>query len=166
MQVQKIVSGGQTGVDRVALDVAIFLEIPHGGWCPRGRLAEDGTIPIQYQLTETDSSDYLVRTQRNVVESDGTLILYQHRMTGGTKLTAKFARQHARPVMAVDLADQDAGCRTDDVRQWLLENSIYTLNIAGPRASGAPDIGAKAEAFLLTVFSPQSRCGSCNGGSN
>lgn len=152
MLVRKIVSGGQTGVDRTALDVAIFLQIPHGGWCPLGRIAEDGKIPKHYQLTETDAADYSVRTEKNVVDSDGTLILYQDRLTGGTKLTAKFARQHERPMKTVDLSNQNTQHKCDEVRQWLVDNAICTLNVAGPRASGSPEICSKAEEFLLSIF--------------
>jgi predicted Rossmann-fold nucleotide-binding protein len=74
--IERLVSGGQTGVDRAALDVAIACGIPHGGWCPRGRISEAGPIPAHYQLTETDSFKYWVRTERNVIDSDATLILF------------------------------------------------------------------------------------------
>ena len=93
----KIISGGQTGVDRGALDAAISLGIPHGGWCPRGRLAEDGRIPDRYQLRETDSPDYPSRTEQNVLDSDATLILYRGRIAGGTEFTLRLAQQHGRP---------------------------------------------------------------------
>lgn len=95
--VKRIVSGGQTGVDRGALDAAIFLGIAHGGWCPQGRLAEDGTIPPRYELTETNSSKYPIRTQQNVIDSDGTLILYAGELQGGTSLTLRFARERNKP---------------------------------------------------------------------
>src|SRR5688572_12994856 len=91
--VQRIVSGGQTGVDRGALDAAIALGIEHGGWCPRGRLAEDGQIPRRYQLTETKTSKYRERTERNVLDSDGTLILFRALLSGGTELTRRLAVQ-------------------------------------------------------------------------
>ena len=87
----KIVSGGQTGVDQAALDVAITNGLDHGGWCPAGRRSEDGVIPLQYRLTETETSDYAIRTRRNVVESDGTLILFQAKISGGTQLTRRLA---------------------------------------------------------------------------
>ena len=99
----KIISGGQTGVDRGALDAAMELGIPHGGWCPRGRTAEDGRIPDRYQLRETDSPDYSFRTEQNVLDSDATLILYRGRIAGGTELTLRLARQHGRPHLVVDL---------------------------------------------------------------
>jgi hypothetical protein len=145
----KIVSGGQTGVDRGALDAAIELAIPHGGWCPRGRLAEDGPIPEQYGLFETDSSDYPSRTQRNVVESDATLILFRGRIAGGTELTFRLAESHQRPRLAVDL---DAAADPARVRRWLAEQRVEVLNVAGPRESQNPGIGALARAFLLEVF--------------
>lgn len=93
--VNKIVSGGQTGVDRAGLDVAIQLGIDHGGWCPKGRRAEDGRIPGCYQLAEADSDEYAFRTERNVVDSDGTLILFFATLRGGTELTYRLARSTA-----------------------------------------------------------------------
>src|SRR4030042_6079458 len=93
----KILSGGQTGADRSALDVAIALGISHGGWCPRGRLAEDGRIPDRYQLRETDYREYAVRTEQNVVDSDATLILCSGVLSGGTELTLRLAERHHGP---------------------------------------------------------------------
>ena len=145
----KIISGGQTGVDRGALDAAIELAIPHGGWCPLGRLAEDGRIPDQYQLIETQSPAYPTRTQRNVVESDATLVLFRGRITGGTELTLRLAQEHKRPRLAVDLdADPDPA----EVRDWLAENRVEVLNVAGPRESQSPGIAALARGFLTRVF--------------
>ncbi len=89
LPIAKIISGGQTGVDRAALDVAIELELPCGGWCPRGRLAEDGTVPDRYPLQETRSAEYAERTERNVIDSDGTLIIATRPLTGGTALTVE-----------------------------------------------------------------------------
>ncbi|HEY7840487.1 MAG TPA: putative molybdenum carrier protein, partial [Gammaproteobacteria bacterium] len=94
---QRIVAGGQTGVDRAALDAAIRHGIAHGGWCPRGRLAEDGTVPDRYALRETNSWDYAERTERNVLDSNGTLILNSGPLEGGTLLTREFAEEHGRP---------------------------------------------------------------------
>jgi len=152
-RVEKIVSGGQTGVDRAALDVAIFREIPHGGWCPKGRRAEDGAIPEIYQLKETDSIDYSIRTEQNVIESDGTLILYSKVLKGGTELTRRFAKQHQRPHLCIDLSepDNDRSSQTK-TRIWLADHNIGVLNIAGPRASSCAEIAKRAESFLLGVF--------------
>lgn len=150
LPVRKIVSGGQTGVDRVALDSAIYFEIPHGGWCPLGRRAEDGVIPLDYQLQETDSPSYPQRTELNVIDSDGTLILYGEVISGGTKLTQKLTRKHGRPMLAVDLANNPS---PEVVRQWLSDQNIGVLNIAGPRESSHPGISVLAERFLLSLFS-------------
>ncbi len=158
--VSKVISGGQTGVDRAALDVAIFLEIPHGGWCPRGRIAEDGSISNVYQLTETESARYVVRTEKNVTDSDATLILYRNRMSRGTALTASFARRHIRPCLAIDIsAMQSADLeeswveqKVAEVHAWLNRESIETLNVAGPRESSASGITADAHRLLLNIF--------------
>jgi hypothetical protein len=161
MEVHKIVSGGQTGVDRAALNVALDLELPHGGWCPRGRLAEDGRIPRRYRLKETPTADYAERTERNVVDSDGTLILYASQMTGGTELTFRLCQKHGRPVLAIDL---DEAPDADRVLGWLEKHRIGVLNVAGPRASTTPGIEQRAEHFLSGVLErttlPQRRaCG-------
>jgi len=149
-QPAKIVSGGQTGVDRGALDAAMALGIPHGGWCPKGRLAEDGPIRSIYQLTETDSAVYAVRTERNVVDSDATLIVCRGRPTGGTDLTLRLARRHAKPHLVVDLN----GPVLAKIRRWLAKVRPATLNVAGPRESQAPGIAAQAKELLIRLFSP------------
>jgi hypothetical protein len=145
----KIVSGGQTGVDRGALDAAIASGIAHGGWCPRGRRAEDGPIPDRYGLAETDSPDYPVRTERNVLDSDATLILCRGQPTGGTLFTLRMARRHAKPCLVVDLqGSPDAA----DIHRWLHEHRVEVLNVAGPRESQAPGIAAEASRFLRTLL--------------
>lgn len=145
-----IVSGGQTGVDRGALDAAIELGIPHGGWCPRERLAEDGRIPNRYLLRETGSSEYPVRTEQNVLDSDGTLIICTDRPSGGTLLTLRLAKQHGRPHLVVDLDDPP---EPGAVIQWLAKNGIATLNVAGPRESQAPGISVRCAELVKAVFS-------------
>ena len=147
--ITKIVSGGQTGVDRAALDIALQRGIPTGGWCPRGRRAEDGRIPDEYVLQETDSKNYSQRTGRNVEESDGTLILRGGRLTGGTALTRTVATQNGSPVLVVDLR-QEADFLA--VEQWLAANRIRTLNVAGPRESQQPDIHDKACEWLSRLL--------------
>ncbi len=147
--IHKIVSGGQTGVDRAALDVAISFDIPHGGWCPKGRIAEDGRIPELYQLKENETKAYSKRTEQNVVDSDATLILYWSRLSGGTRLTHQLTTKYRRPSFLVDLsASPDVGA----VRDWLTIKNVGVLNVAGPRASSHIGIGLIAEAFLSDVF--------------
>jgi hypothetical protein len=148
--VRRIVSGGQTGVDRGALDAAIALGIEHGGWCPLGRIAEDGVISANYQLREADSAEYPVRTERNIVDSDGTLILFRERLFGGTDLTRRLAVKLRKPHLLVDLAKgHDPGF----VLQWLEENQIRVLNIAGPRESNCPGMQKAAFDFVRLLLS-------------
>lgn len=147
--IERVVSGGQTGVDRAALDVALDLGIPCGGWCPRGRRAEDGIIPARYPMRETDSADWAQRTRLNVAHSDGTLIVHGGSLDEGTRLTLEIAQTMERPVLAVRPED---GAAIDHVRSWLAEEEIRVLNIAGPRESKAPGIQAQATAFLGHLF--------------
>ncbi len=147
--VKKVVSGGQTGADRAALDVAIELSIPHGGWCPRGRRAEDGVIDDRYQLTEMDSDDYSARTKQNVIDSDATLILYSEKLEGGTLLTARYAANIGKPSYRLQLARRSSFLACS---QWLIENKVEVLNVAGPRASKDPLIYERARRFLLQLL--------------
>ena len=149
LPLRRIVSGGQTGVDRAALDVAIELGIEHGGWCPRGRLSETGPIPACYQLQETEAIEYSVRTQRNVIDSDGTLILYRVRLQRGTLLTNRLAQSHDRPLMRVRL---DLPIDIAMIQTWICNSQIKTLNVAGPRESSHPGIGAAAATLLRQVL--------------
>lgn len=147
--VAKIISGGQTGVDRAALDAALLVGIEHGGWCPLGRIAEDGTIPSRYQLRESDSANYAVRTRQNVHDSDGTWILYTTPLHGGTLLTWRYAIQCCKPCIKIRLTHPMSHERLKD---WLIQNSIQTLNIAGPRGSKDPRIYQRAHDFLVSFF--------------
>jgi Circularly permutated YpsA SLOG family len=147
----RIISGGQSGVDRAALDVALALGIPCGGFCPRGRRAEDGTIPDVYPLTETASAEYPERTERNVSSSDATLILRRGDPDRGTALTARMANRHRKPLYMVDLA-QPADEEPQRVKAWLRQQKIEALNVAGPRASSQEGIYEAAAAFLRAVF--------------
>ncbi|MDG2385277.1 MAG: putative molybdenum carrier protein [Pirellulaceae bacterium] len=148
-KVCRIVSGGQTGVDQAALQVAIELRIEHGGWCPRGRICEAGTIPKQFFLRETQSAKYSVRTEKNVIDSDGTLILYRDQLSGGTALTQRMAMKHQRPLKIIDLSTRSD---FDQIHQWLLQNKISCLNVAGPRESTAIGIGAQSQRFLQQLL--------------
>ncbi len=150
----RIVSGGQTGVDRGALDAAITLGIPHGGWCPRGRLAEDGVIPPQYQLRETGTARYFFRTRQNVADSSGTLILCRSLpLQGGTELTYRCAQRLAKPCLIVDLSlDPTQDEAVDQVRCWIRDERLHVLNVAGPRESSTPGIAAQACQFLVNLL--------------
>lgn len=152
-QAPRIVSGGQTGADRGALDAAIELGIDCGGYCPRGRRAEDGAIPSHYPLTETDSQRYEVRTAMNVRESGATLIVSYGVPTGGTALTMRLARDSGRPLLHVDLNVTPTAQAATLVRQFLADEGIATLNVAGPRESGQPGIAQAVRALLLTALS-------------
>ena len=146
---QKIISGGQTGVDRAALDVALAMGIACGGWCPRGRRAEDGTIPGHYPLRETDSNKYPVRTARNVRDSDGTLVLTRGDPDRGTALTRDLAMKYQKPLLVVDL---DNPPEPAEVLTWARQQGIRALNVAGPRESSCPGIQQRATDFLRMVF--------------
>lgn len=156
----RITSGGQTGVDRAALDVAIALGIPHGGWCPKGRLAEDGRIPDQYNLQETTSTAYMVRTIRNVRDSHGTLALTWGGASGGTFRTILACEDQEKPWHKIELPEilDERGFRENfhvflnwleaKVAPTVSEGHPLVLNIAGPRASKNPTIYAQARWFL------------------
>lgn len=154
MVVCKIISGGQTGVDRAALDVALEFGIPCGGWCPRGRKAEDGVIPSLYPLSETCSTDYSERTARNVLDANATLIITRGPMSGGTALTAEIARRRNKPCRIVDL-DRTPGPHA--VRAWLTREHVSILNVAGPRESGCPGIYDLAVHFLRQLLDQKGR---------
>jgi len=140
----RIVSGGQTGADRGALDAALALGLECGGWCPRGRRAEDGRIPEVYPLRETESDEYPVRTEANVRDSDATLVLHAGRRDTGTRLTERLARRHGRPLLVLDVRSADA----EVLRRWLADRAIRVLNVAGPRESRAPGMRSRTEGFL------------------
>lgn len=148
----KIISGGQTGVDRAALDFAIRRGYEHGGWCPRGRLAEDSVIPPVYQLRETESAEYDERTEKNVLDSDATLIVAREKeLSGGTAFTRTCAEQHGRPLLVV--------CERDGVPKsatalslFIKRHKVRTLNVAGPRESQAPGIGNFVGNLLETAL--------------
>ncbi|MGO8990315.1 MAG: putative molybdenum carrier protein [bacterium] len=153
-RIEKIVSGGQTGVDRAALDVALELGIPCGGWCPKGRRAEDGPIDIRYPLKETHSTNYRIRTEKNVRDSDGTLIFTWGKPKGGTALTIRFAQKYKRPYLMVDLSERGD---PETVRKWVEANQIKVLNIAGLRESESPGIYERTVDFLKEVFNKPKR---------
>ena len=149
---RKIISGGQTGADRAALDAAIKLGLPHGGWVPKGRRAEDGRIPLTYQLEEMPTESYPKRTEKNVLEADGTLIFSHGPLTGGSKLTLDLAVRHRRTHLHVDLTRIPAFQAVRVITDWLIDNEIRVLNIAGSSASKDPDIYDKTLKILTGVY--------------
>lgn len=150
---EKIVSGGQTGADRAALDWAISRGIPHGGWCPKGRRAEDEVIPAKYQLQEMRTSSYLKRTEQNVIDSDGTVIFsIKPTLSSGSKRTAEYARKHKRPFLHVHTERADPA---GELAAFIEGNQIRTLNVAGPRASTEPTIATFVTMVLDAAMAPE-----------
>ena len=133
-----IVSGGQTGVDRAALDAALKTRVPCGGWCPAGRKAEDGPIPSRYPLKEMPGADYLARTRQNVADSDATLVITFGTPSGGTRRTVEFCQRQKKPYLVLDGTKLTAPQAAEHARGWISRSRIATLNVAGPRASGEP----------------------------
>ena len=150
--IKKIISGGQTGADRAALDVAIELGIPHGGWIPMGRKTEDGRLPDEYRLLETTSIDYSLRTELNVLDSDGTLLVSHGDLTGGSALTQDLARKHRQPCFHVDLSMTSESKTAEIITSWIDIRKIKTLNVAGPRASNDPKIYEATRRVLKAVI--------------
>jgi Circularly permutated YpsA SLOG family len=144
----RIVAGGQTGADRAALDWAIARGLEHGGWCPKGRLAEDGVLDARYQLKETNSANYCERTERNVLDSEGTLIVNLGELEGGSLQTLRFAEKHQKPCLVLQLDEGVHGEEVARVLAWLRAEPIRTLNIAGPRESERPGIYQRTQEFL------------------
>lgn len=139
--IEKLISGGQTGADIAALDVALKHDFPHGGWCPKGRRSEAGPIPARYNVFETPSSSYLQRTERNVRDSDGTVVFtLAAKVTGGSLRTIEFARKHGKPCIHIG----SQGGLFDDpaqlLRKFVAQHGIKRLNVAGTRESKEPGI--------------------------
>ena len=149
MPLKKIISGGQTGVDRAGLDAALELGIPISGYCPKGRKAEDGIISDKYPLTETESAGYSKRTKLNVIKSDATIIFTRAKPYGGTKLTITLAKKHKKPFLVVYLNKKN---RSKEIAAWIKNKKINTLNIAGPRESKNPGVYDEAKKALLAVI--------------
>lgn len=133
-----IVSGAQTGVDRAALDAALQRGQPCGGWCPEGRRAEDGVIDARYPVIELEGGGYLERTERNVRDSDATVIIYFGRLEGGTRATHDFCKTHDKPCLLIDAQQLDADAAAMRIAAFVSQLEAQRLNFAGPRASGAP----------------------------
>jgi hypothetical protein len=151
--VRKIISGGQTGADQAALDVAMDFGISYGGWVPRGRKTENGPLDPKYvHMKESTSGRYADRTLGNVVEADGTLIVTHGPLTGGSRLTAVFAREHGKPCLHIDLTMSFRFKAAETIRSWISEQRIQVLNVAGPRASMDPEIYRATYDILQTAL--------------
>jgi hypothetical protein len=156
----KIVTGGQTGVDRAALDIAIAMGIEHGGWCPKFRKAEDAPISKKYNLYETHTEHYEERTEKNVLDSDGTLVILKNEPIGGTLLTIELANKLNKPLF-IYVPNKTS---QEDIANWIIKKNIKILNVAGPRESQEPGIyeyTIKIMTSVLETFAPpneQKRC--------
>jgi hypothetical protein len=134
--IEKIISGGQTGADQAALDAAIKLGIPHGGWIPKGRITENGPLPDKYDLIEMPTVSYPERTKKNISESDGTLILSRGRLTGDTEFTKEKAPLlYGKPMLHIDLSSVTPFAAAVLINDWIVDYDIKVMNVAGPRAS-------------------------------
>lgn len=149
---KKIISGGQTGADRAALDLAIKFNISHGGWIAKGRKTESGPLPLIYDLKEMHTFDYPGRTKQNILDSNGTVIISRGDLTGGSKLTLSFSRTTGRPNCHIDLLKLDSFEAAIILQSFILENQIFTLNVAGPRASNDPDIYFEVKSLLEAML--------------
>jgi hypothetical protein len=149
-----IISGGQTGADQAALDAAIALGIPHGGWLPKGRKTEDGPLPQRYKLKEMPSHRYRDRTEKNVLAADATLICSFGPLNGGSALTEAFAIRHDRPCLHINFACTAQQQAVQLVEQWLGTFTCRILNVAGPRASSEPRIYPAVFALLTAIHWP------------
>ena len=149
---EKIISGGQTGVDRGALDAALDAGFPCGGSCPKGRKAEDGPIHPRYPLTEMPTAEYRPRTRRNVADADGTLILFWRELTGGTRETLFIAEELGKPVLTLDLAAKPVEFAAVEAAAFVDVNSISTLNVAGPRESTHAGAAAAARELIAALL--------------
>jgi hypothetical protein len=150
--IEKIISGGQTGADRGAIDAALKYSFPYGGWIPKGRLTEYGTLPDEYKLKEMPTKIYPARTEKNVLASDGTVIITHGKLTGGSALTKKFAKKHKRPYLHINLNETPAFLASSEINAWINKNNIEILNVAGSRASKDPQIYEDAKYIIQGVI--------------
>jgi hypothetical protein len=148
----KIISGGQTGVDRGALDAALKFEVECGGCCPAGRLAEDGRIPVRYPVVELPNASYSERTKRNVSDADGTLIICKEELSGGTRETLEFCREMGQPHLVIDAEGVSSEEAVGSIEKFIIGNRIDILNVAGPRASQWPEAHETTREFISAVL--------------
>jgi hypothetical protein len=148
----KIISGGQTGADRAALDFAIDNNIPHGGWIPKGRITEGGQLPDKYHLQEMETASYDKRTEQNVIDSDGTVIVSHGDLTGGSALTQTFTIKHHKPRLHLDMDNTTIKEAADSLNNWIRKNNIKILNVAGSRTSKDNNIYHVTREILEAAF--------------
>ena len=145
--IKKIISGGQTGADRAALDAVIKLGIPHGGWIPKGRITEEGPLPEGYQMREMPTESYAARTEQNVIDSEGTLVICRGKPTDGTDYTREMALKHKKQLLHVDLNRTTSFDAASLINSWIKLHRIKILNVAGPRES--KDTNVYVDAFRI-----------------
>lgn len=155
LRVRKIVSGGETGADRGGLDAAIALGIEHGGWCPKGRRAEDGVVPARYQLEETPERGFAAMMRRNVEAADATIVFTGDKLTPGSRKTVQLAKAAGRPVLHVRMAEaeEDHEGTRERIRAWLDDHGVGVLNVAGSRESRCPGIRAIVKDLIALSLS-------------
>ena len=161
IEVKKIISGGQTGADRAALDFAIENNIPHGGWIPKGRKAEDGRLPDKYHLQEMNTTSYSKRTEQNIIDSDGTVIISHGKLTGGSLLTQELAVKHNKPCIHLDINKTKIIDAIESLNAWIKKNKIEILNVAGPRASKDESIYKVTKDIFeddISLYEPEDGC--------
>ena len=149
----KFRTGGQTGVDRAVLDFCLENQMQIGGWCPAGRKAEDGTIPTHYPLDALEGVGYGERTESNVRDSDGTLILHLGNISGGTQLTAECCRKLGKPSLSLNLRSVDKEAQVEKLLEFMVSEKIRELNVAGPQASEESEAYGKTRIFLRLFLS-------------
>jgi hypothetical protein len=152
VRLERIVSGGQTGADQAALDVAIELGIPHGGWVPKGRKTERGPLPAKYRLKEMPTGSYPKRTEQNVIDSEGTLIISHGELSEGSDYTRKMAIKHGKPWIHIDANKHPVDAAVERIRTWISGNDIELLNVAGPPGSKDPQIYTATKRILKAVM--------------
>ena len=152
----KVISGAQTGVDRAALDAALESGVEIGGWCPEGRIAEDGIIPEKYPVRELLNSGYRQRTKRNVIDSDGTVIIYFGYPSGGTEQTIVFCIKERKPYVLIDAEELTIERASRKIGAFVSQNTISVLNVAGPRAGGESRAYEYAKNVILSVLQSNS----------
>lgn len=160
LRVRKIISGGETGADRGGLDAALTLGLGHGGWCPRGRRAEDGVVPARYRLEETAERGFAPMMRRNVEAADATIVFSRDKLTPGSRETIRPAKAAGRPVLHVRVAEaqKEPAAARGRVRAWLEKNAVEVLNVAGSRESKCPGLQEFVADLLLWII-PAARSG-------